>query len=439
MALPLNLARRLARASLDLAPQAARARAPKTLASPHFASARTTAARTLSTSAADATQRDLYEVLGVSRDASASDVKKAYYRLAKAHHPDTSSGDAGTFAQVSAAYDVLSDEKKRAIYDMHGHDGVRAADAGGDPRAAGGFGGFNAASAEDVLREFAEMFGVRGAGRARADAPVPGADRETAVDLELMECAVVTERDVSVRARVRCHDCGGSGRGKQTRVTPCADCGGSGRVRVAASPFQTLIAPCASCDGGGSVLADPCGGCGGKGTTTGVKDHRVAVPAGADNGTVLRVRGGGDDGVRGGEPGDLYVRVRVKVHDYFHRAGSDLHVVAPISIAQAALGGAVRVRTVDGNESVRVRPGSQPDDTLTMSGRALPRPGSSRRGDQVVHLKVVVPQSLSERQRELLQELHDLEGGTITDHDDCTAKGLLHRFQRFLRNNIGAG
>lgn len=424
MALAQHLARQLLRASQPRATRLLRTRAPAAVFSGD------SRGRFLSTTAANAAARDYYEILGVPRNASAAEVKKAYYRLAKAHHPDTSSGDAAMFAQVSAAYDVLSDEKKRAVYDAHGHAGVS-----GGASHTGGF-GFNAASAEEVLREFAQMFGG-GAARARPDAAGRGADREAVVEIELMDAAGGVERDVAVRAMVSCEGCGGGGRKKETRIEHCGECGGSGRIRVGASAFQTIIAACPRCEGMGMAMIDPCGKCGGQGVVAGEKKRRVAVPKGADTGMLLRVRGAGDDGTRGGVSGDLYVRVKVREDEYFHRSGDDLHVVAPISFAQAALGGAVRVQTVDGSETVRVRPGSQPDDTLTMAGRAMPRPGTNTRGDQIVHLKVVVPDKLSERQREMLEEMLQMEGGTITDHEDCNAKGLLQRFQRFLRNNIG--
>lgn len=399
--------------------------------------------RALSTTAADTSTRDYYEVLGVERGASAADLKKAYYRLAKEHHPDTSSGDPAVFAEVNTAYEVLSDSKRRSIYDAYGHEGVRAADAGADPTAGGG--GFGATSAEDILREFGAMFGGGGGGagmRMRADAPMAGESRESSVRLSLWDVARGVEREVQVGAMVKCDGCGGNGRGKDTKMKSCGTCGGRGQVSMQGAGlgiFQTIVTACSSCGGSGSKMVNPCTKCNGRGVKAGSKEVHVAIPAGIDNGTVLRVRGEGDDGIRGGPSGDLHIRVYVEEHEYFHRDGANLHVVAPISVAQAAVGGTVKVKTIDGAETLRVRPGSQHDDTVTISGRALPRPGRHGRGDQFVHLKVVVPDSLTERQKELFEELLKLEGGKITEHSDCSSKGLLDRFQRFLRSSVGGG
>ena len=202
--------------------------------------------------------------------------------------------------------------------------------------------------------------------------------------------------------------------------------------------FQSVIVTCSRCTGSGKVLRNPCGSCRGMGVISGMKETNVAFPRGSDNGMVLRVPNAGDDGARTGPAGDLYIHVKVKEDNYFHRHGQDLHVVAPISIAQAALGGKVSVRTVDGEESVYVKAGTQPDDRDTLRGRGLRAVNSSRRGNQVVHFKVVVPENLSVRQKELLEELLDLEGGKITTPDECTSEGLLRKFQRFLRTTIGS-
>eukprot|EP00173_Palmaria_palmata_P001821 Plantae.Rhodophyta-Palmaria_palmata.ctg20674.p1 GENE.Plantae.Rhodophyta-Palmaria_palmata.ctg20674~~Plantae.Rhodophyta-Palmaria_palmata.ctg20674.p1 ORF type:complete len:287 (+),score=40.17 Plantae.Rhodophyta-Palmaria_palmata.ctg20674:85-861(+) len=251
-----------------------------------------------------------------------------------------------------------------------------------------------------------------------------------------MEAAKGASRPIRVGAMQRCDDCSGSGKRAETRVDKCNVC--AGRGHVAASPvggmFGTVLMPCGACRGAGEVLRDPCRSCSGAGVKSGVKESRVSFPSGVDTGTVLRVSGAGDDGMRGGPPGDLYIEVRVKEDDYFHREDDDLHVVAPISIAQAALGGKVAVRTVDGEEEITVRPGTQSDETSSLRGRALKGVGKRLRGDQVVHFKVVVPATLSDRQRELFEELQSLDGGKIGRADECAVPGLLQRFQRFLRS-----
>lgn len=401
--------------------------------------------RGLATSAAREAPRDYYDVLGVQRGASAADVKKAYYKLAKEHHPDKADGNSEVFAEVSAAYDVLRDADKRRIYDQFGHEGVQAADAGADPRAAGmggmGSGGF--ASAEDILRGFGQFFNGGSPARAAPDAPSPGDDREARVRLAFMDAVRGKTQNVSVQALQTCGDCGGSGKTTATRMDTCPDCGGTGRVQMSGGAmFGTVVMACARCGGSGQIMVDPCGSCDGAGVVPGVREIPVAFPAGADEGMVLRIPGGGDAGKRGGPAGDLYVRLQVERDPYFHRDGRDLHVVAPVSVAQAALGGTVSVRTVDGGEEggeerIRIRAGVQSDDRVTMGGRGVASVSGRPRGDQVVHVKVVVPDQLSERQKELFQELLELKGGKMERPGECGSAGLLQRFQKFLRTTVG--
>lgn len=371
----------------------------------------------------------------MSRNATQAEIKKAYYALAKARHPDAAgngSSTADAFAELSAAYETLSDPKKRRLYDAHGVEGVRAAEAGE------GFPGPSGPAVEDILREFGQFFGGGAPRRQAVDDPLPGDDRQTVVTLSLREAAFGIVKDVRVEANKPCHSCGGTGKTENTRIIDCVQCGGEGRVRMTGGMFQTIITTCHRCGGTGKVLVDPCGTCEGSGVVPGVKETSVSFPPGCDTGMVLRVPGGGSAGVRQGPNGDLFIQVRVEEDPYFHRDGRDLHVIAPISIAQAALGGKVSVRTIDGEESVRVRHGTQPDDTSTLQGRALRGINDPKRGDQVVHFKVVVPENLTERQREILQELLELEGGKINRPEDCSSRSLLQRFQRFLKNAVSS-
>ncbi|CDF33228.1 unnamed protein product [Chondrus crispus] len=380
---------------------------------------------------------DYYATLGVPPTASQADIKKAYYRLAKSHHPDSGSGsDASAFADLSHAYETLSDPRKRQLYDAHGPEGVNAADANMHP---GGPGFAGAANVEDILREFGQFFSGGDAPRTAVDDPLPGEDKQAVVTLSLRDAAFGVVKDVRVHANRTCAKCSGSGKTEKTTVKSCPQCGGQGRVRRNGGMFQTVIMSCHRCAGSGSVLEDPCGSCEGSGVTSGVRDNSVSFPPGCDTGMVLRVPGGGGAGARMGPPGDLFIQVRVAEDPYFHRDGRDLHVVAPISIAQAALGGKVSVKTLDGEESVRVRTGTQPDDTHKLHGRALRGVNDPKRGDQFVHFKVVVPETLSEKQEELLQQLLELEGGKITRPEECDSRSLLQRFQRFLRGTIGGG
>lgn len=381
---------------------------------------------------------DYYAILGVPRNATQAEIKKAYYTLAKARHPDSAGGgdsNADAFAELSAAYETLSDPKKRRLYDVHGVEGVRAAE-GGDGFSGEGFPGAGGPAVEDILREFGQFFGGDMPRRQAVDDPLPGEDRQAAVSLSLREAAFGVVKDVRVEASKACTTCGGSGKTSNTRIVDCVQCGGEGRIRRSGGMFQTLITTCHRCGGSGSVFKNPCGGCEGSGIVPGVKESSVSFPPGCDTGMVLRVPGGGGAGVRGGPTGDLFIQVRVEDDPYFHRDGRDLHIVAPISIAQAALGGKVSVKTIDGEESVKVRRGTQPDDTFALQGRALRGISDPKRGDQVVHFKVVVPENVSGRQKELLEELLELEGGKITRPEDCSSRSLLQRFQRFLRNVV---
>lgn len=396
--------------------------------------------RLLSTDArsSPSASEDYYAVLGVPRNATQSEIKKAYYTLAKTRHPDSAGGrdsNADAFAELSAAYETLSDPKKRRLYDLHGVEGVRAAENGGGFPGEG-FANPGGPAVEDILREFGQFFGGDMPRRQSVDDPLPGEDRQAVVNLSLREAAFGVVKEVRVEASKACGTCGGSGKTSKTKIEDCVQCGGEGRVRRSGGMFQTLITTCHRCGGSGSVFKNPCGGCEGSGIVPGVKENGVSFPPGCDTGVVLRVPGGGSAGVRGGPTGDLFIQVRVEDDSYFHRDGRHLHVVAPISIAQAALGGKVSVKTIDGEESVRVRAGTQPDDTLTLQGRALRGINDPKRGDQVVHFKVVVPEDVSSRQKELLQELLELEGGKITRPEDCSSRSLLQRFQRFLRNVV---
>lgn len=391
-------------------------------------------------SSASRAQQDYYELLGVSRNATAPEIKKAYYNLAKNHHPDRSGGDPELFAQVNQAYEALSDPKKRRIYDRYGEEGVRASAMGNDPESASGFpgGGPVSGSVDDLFREFTDMFTNQQVRRPKPDGPVPGDDKQTSATLTLREAAFGVMKNVRTEALDTCNTCSGSGKTSSTKVDKCPQCDGEGRVKNSFGVFQAVIMDCQRCGGTGSTLRDPCKRCDGAGVVPSVKNVSVSFPAGCDTGMVLRVPNGGDSGLRRGPSGDLYVQIRVKDDPYFHRDGRDLHVVAPISIAQAALGGKVHVNTVDGEEHVVVRAGTQPDDSVTLEGRALRSVKSSKRGNQFVHFKVVVPQNVSGRKKELLTELLELDGGKIERAEECTPRILLQRFQRFMKRNISA-
>lgn len=396
--------------------------------------------RLFSSAANSASQstKDYYQVLGVSRNATSAQIKKAYYALAKNHHPDKSGGDPELFSQVNSAYEALSDPKKRRIYDRFGEDGLRAAATGANPDAASGFsesGG--SATVDDFLREFTDMFSSQRVSRAKPDDPVPGDNKQTSATLTLREAAFGVLKTLRSESLDSCGDCSGTGKTASTKQDTCPICGGSGRVQNSFGMFQAVM-DCQRCDGMGAILRNPCNRCNGSGVRPSVKQVSVSFPPGCDTGMVLRVPGGGDTGARSGPPGDLFVQVKILEDPYFHRVGRDLHVVAPISMAQAALGGDISVKTLDGEETVPVKPGTQSDDTVILHGRALRGVKSPKRGDQIVHFKVVVPNNVSGRQKQLLVELMELEGGKNFQNNDVLPRSLLQRFQRFLRRNVSS-
>lgn len=354
-----------------------------------------------------AAKRDYYEVLGVSRNATQEEIKKAYRRLALQYHPDKNPGNKEAeekFKEAAEAYAVLSDPEKRAHYDRFGHAGV-----GEQP-----FTGFS----PDIFADFADIlgsfFGFEGIfGRRTATGPQRGADLRTVVRISFEEMASGVEKVLHIPREENCPTCGGTGAAPGSRPVTCSVCGGRGQVRLHQG-FFSLVRTCPQCDGSGRVIASPCNECHGSGRVERRKEVRFSIPAGVESGTRLRLVGQGEEGVRGGPPGDLYVQIEVEPHDVFVRQGADIHVEVEISAFLAALGGDIQVPTLSGAETVRLPEGSQPGDTVVLRGQGLPRVGRGGRGDLVAHLKVVVPKKLSAKQRELLRQLlaEDREKGS---------------------------
>jgi molecular chaperone DnaJ len=340
---------------------------------------------------------DHYGTLGVSRDASPEDIKRAYRRLAREHHPDRNPDDSAAeerFKEITRAYEVLSDPDKRQRYDLYG-----------DERAASGFGGFGGIS--DIFEAF---FGGVGGASAQARGPGRGADVLAEVALTLEEAATGVEREVEVSTQGRCPECGGSGAAPGTSPVRCSECGGTGEVRhIRRTVFGNVMtaATCPRCRGEGHEIRDPCPRCSGRGRVLVTDTLTVRIPPGVDDGAQLRVSGRGEAGARGGRSGDLYVQIRVLPHETFRRAGDDLgcEVVVPMTIA--ALGGVVDVPTLDGLEELDVSAGTQSGEVVHLRGRGMPRLDGRGRGELVV-LKVETPRGLDEEQTELLARLAEL-------------------------------
>jgi molecular chaperone DnaJ len=365
--------------------------------------------------------RDYYEVLGVSREASETEIKKAFRGLARELHPDVNDHDPEAeekFKEAAAAYEVLSDAERRRTYDAYGHEGLRS--GGFDPGA--GFG-----SIDDIFQAF---FGG-GGGFGGRRGPAGGGDIAVAVEVELAEVATGARREVTYDVVGSCEHCHGNGAEPGTPIRTCERCGGAGELRqVTRTPFGQMVRgiPCDACGGAGKIPESPCGTCGGSGRTRQSRTSAIDVPAGIEDGQRMRITGSGHAGEAGAPAGDLYVEVRVAEDERFEREGSDLISTISIPATEAMLGTTVTVPTLDGSEEVEVEAGTQPNTEKVLRGLGLPRLNSRRRGNQRVILDVFVPTNLSDEQREIAERLDEtIEDGNLAPrHGD----GLFGRVRR---------
>jgi len=360
-----------------------------------------------------ATKRDYYEVLGVPRTAGSEEIKKAFRRLARQYHPDVNKSPAAEsqFKEINEAYEVLSDQQKRAAYDRFGHAGISGSVGGGspfDPFAGVGFG--------DIFDTFESFFsGMTGtSGRKR---PQRGADLRYTLTLDFEEAIFGCEKEIEIPRLESCPACHGTGAEPGTQPVRCPRCGGSGEVRQR-GPFLNMIVmtPCEQCRGEGVINAIPCNECQGQGRVRATRKLVVKVPAGVDDNSQIRLSGEGEAGIRNGPRGDLYIALRIKPHAHFQRQGNDIVYELPINIAQAALGAEVVVPTLEGGEEVlRIQAGTQSGRTYKLRGKGVPFLRGNGRGDQLVVVRVIVPTRLNERQRELLEELAESLGSEVGD------------------------
>lgn len=352
-------------------------------------------------------KRDYYEVLGVSKDASTDEIKKAYRKLARKYHPDANPGDQNAeakFKEINEAYVILCDPEKRASYDRFGHAGANGQDFGGFGGFGGGFGDFGG---------FGDIFDMFfGGGGRRRTGPEKGADIRTDMEISLKEAAFGLEREIKVPRVETCGTCGGSRAAAGTKPRTCSACGGTGQMQYAQNtPFGRIVQSrtCDHCRGTGQIIDKPCPTCRGAGQVRRTRSIKVNVPPGVDNGSRLRLAGEGEAGTRGGPPGDLYVYIHVKPHPVFQREGDDLICEIPISFAQAALGDELDVPTLEGKARLKVPEGTQSGTVFRMKGKGIPHINGYGQGDQHVRVKVVTPTKLNERQRELLKEFNHID------------------------------
>lgn len=352
-------------------------------------------------------KRDYYEVLGVARNASEADLKKAFRRLAMKYHPDRNSGDADTeakFKEAKLAYDLLSDPKKRSAYDQFGHAGV---DAG-----AGGFGGPGADSGafSDI---FGDVFGDIFGGRSGARRTLRGVDLRYDMSLSLEDAVSGKEVKFRIPVQVDCQFCGGTGAKPGTKPKTCSTCGGSGQVRMQQG-FFSIQQTCPTCRGTGSVIEEACSHCRGRGRIQEEKTLSVRVPAGVDTGDRIRLAGEGERGEYGGPPGDLYVQIQVKAHPIFTREDSHLHCEVPIGFVTAALGGELEVPTLDGKVMLKIPAGTQTGKMFRVRGKGVKPVRGGVIGDLICRVTVETPVNLTERQKDLLREFETsmTEGGS---------------------------
>ena len=359
-------------------------------------------------------KRDFYEILGVAKNASDEEIKKAYRKLAMKYHPDRNPDSKGAeekFKEAKEAYEMLSDSAKREAYDRYGHAGVdpnMGAGGFGAGAGAGGFGGFSDAFG-DI---FGDIFGQSARSRSSGPQVYRGADLRYNLEITLEQAAHGFDTTIRVPAWNECETCHGSGAKPGTSPTTCGTCGGHGQVRMQQG-FFSIQQTCPKCHGTGKIIPNPCPSCSGAGRIKKNKTLEVKIPAGIDDGMRIRSSGNGEPGMNGGPPGDLYVEIRIKPHPVFQRDGDDLHCEIPISFAKAALGGEVEVPTLNGKASFSLPEGTQSGKTFRLRGKGIKGVRSGYAGDLFCHVVLETPVKLTERQKELLQEFEQLmsDGG----------------------------
>jgi molecular chaperone DnaJ len=381
-------------------------------------------------------KRDYYEILGLARGASDQDIKSAFRKMAKEHHPDRNAGDKAAehkFKELNEAYEVLKDPQKRAAYDQFGH----AAFEGGRGGGPGGFGPDFATSMSDIFDDlFGEFMGGRrggGAGRGQRSGRERGADIRYNMDITLQEAFSGKQAQIRVPTSIGCETCSGTGAKIGTKPTTCPTCAGAGKVR-ASQGFFTIERTCPSCHGRGEFIEDPCPACSGVGRINRERTLAVNIPAGVEDGTRIRLAGEGEAGLRGGPTGDLYIFLSIKPHEFFQRDGADIFCRVPIAMTTAALGGNIDVPTVDGGRiRMPVPPGTETGKQFRLKSKGMPVLRSKVQGDMYIQVDVETPKNLSRRQRELLEQFAQ-ESNTETNP---ASDGFFSKVKEFFEGKAG--
>ena len=380
-------------------------------------------------------KRDYYEVLGVDKGADAQTLKKAYRKLAMQYHPDRNPDNPeaeAKFKEINEAYEVLSDDTKRANYDQFGHDGPQGfGGAGGF----GGFGGFGGGGVEDIFDMFGDMFGggFGGSSRPRRRGPERGADIRQDITITFEEAAFGVKKSIKINRTEECSECNGSGAKSGTSKKTCPTCNGAGEVRTAQrTPFGNIMSTrvCSTCQGDGEVLESPCPKCNGQGKTRKVKTIEIDIPAGIDNDQMIKLSNQGDVGSKGGPRGDLYVAVRVMPHTLFTRDGFDIYFEMPITFAQAALGDEVEIPTLHGNVIYNIPEGTQTGTVFRLREKGVPKLRGNSRGDQYVKVIVDTPKKLNDKQKKLLKEFARECGEEVHEKKKSFGQKIEDMFKR---------
>jgi len=367
-------------------------------------------------------KRDYYDVLGVAKNASEDDIKKAYRKLAMKHHPDRNQGDGAKkseeqFKEAKEAYEMLSDAQKRAAYDQYGHAGVDPNAGGFRPGGPGaeGFGGF----AEAFGDIFGDIFGGQGGQRRGGQQVYRGSDLSYAMEISLEEAAQGKETQIRIPSWEECGTCHGSGAKVGTSAKTCPSCNGAGTVTMRQG-FFSIQQTCPHCHGTGRIIPEPCGTCHGQGKVKKNKTLEVKIPAGINEGMRIRSAGNGEPGTNGGPAGDLYIEIRVKQHEIFERDGDDLHCTVPVGLVTAALGSTIEVPTLGGKAEIELPEGTQHGKTFRLRGKGIKGVRSSYPGDLYCHVSVETPVKLTEHQKKLMRELDESLNKSADRHSPNT-------------------